>query len=298
MRKLISFAALGLICLPAWAAVEVFATVPEWGALTREIGGDKVNVYTATTAFQDPHRIDARPSLLARARRAQLVVANGAELETGWLPVVLRESGNALIQPGRDGYFEAAAQVVRLDVPSVLDRAQGDVHAAGNPHVHLDPRNVLKVGQALAQRLARVDPDNAGIYQANLAAFSGRWQAAIGRWETAAAPLRGVAVVVHHQSFAYLTHWLGMQEVGALEPKPGIEPSSGQLTALLQSQQTRPARLVLRTAYQQDGPSNWFAAKAGIPALMLPFTVGGSAQAKDLFGLFDDSIDRLLKGLR
>lgn len=298
MRRLLILFWLGLAALPAAAAVEVLATVPEWGALARELGGDRVRVFTATTALQDPHRIDARPSLLARARLARLVVANGAELETGWLPVVLRESGNALIQPGRDGYFEAAALVERLDVPHLVDRAQGDVHAAGNPHVHLDPRNVLKVAGGLGERLARIDPDNAAFYQARLAAFTSRWQAAMARWEKAAAPLRGVPVVVHHQSFAYLSRWLGMEELGALEPKPGVEPSSGQLAALLQRQRERPARMVLRTAYQQAAASEWFAGRAGIPAVLLPFTVGGSSAAGDLFGLFDDSIERLLQALR
>ena len=206
----------------AHAELRVFATVPEWAALAREIGGDKLKVYSATTAFQDPHRIEAKPSLLAQARQANLVIAAGADLEVGWLPLVLRDSGNAAIQPGRPGYFEAAAFVNRLDVPTVVDRAHGDVHAAGNPHTHLDPRNVQKVGEALATRLAEIDPPNAAAYQANLKAFSSKWQAAITRWEKEADPLKGVGVLVHHASLTYLTRWLGIKEVGMLEPKPGI----------------------------------------------------------------------------
>lgn len=298
MRKLFLATLLGLATLPAMADLQVFATVPEWGALVQEIGGDKVKVYTATNALQDPHRIDARPSLLARARQAQLVVAVGADLEVGWLPLVLRDSGNAAIQPGRPGYFEAAALVKRLDVPATLDRAHGDVHAAGNPHVHLDPRNVLQVGEALAARMAELDAPNAAAYQAGFKAFAGKWQLAMSRWEKEAAPLRGVPVLVHHASFVYLLNWLGMKELGTLEPKPGIEPTSGQLTSLLARQQSAPARMVLRAAYNPDGPSRWMTDKAGIPAIMLPYTVGGTAEAKDLFGLFDDSLQRLLKGGR
>ena len=282
----------------AHAELRVFATVPEWAALAKEIGGDKLKVYSATTAFQDPHRIEAKPSLLAQARQANLVVAAGADLEVGWLPLVLRDSGNAAIQPGRPGYFEAAAFVNRLDVPTVVDRAHGDVHAAGNPHTHLDPRNVLKVGEALAVRLAEIDPPNAGVYQANLKAFAGKWQAAMARWEKEGASLKGVGVLVHHASFTYLTRWLGIKEVGTLEPKPGIEPSSGHLTALLAQQQAAPARMVLRTAYNRDGPSQWIAGKTGIPAVLLPYTVGGTPEAKDLFGLFDDTLQRLLKAAR
>ncbi|PKO92885.1 MAG: zinc ABC transporter substrate-binding protein [Betaproteobacteria bacterium HGW-Betaproteobacteria-10] len=295
---LFASALFGLSAMPAFAALNVFATVPEWGALAKEIGGAQVTVYTATTAFQDPHRIEARPSLLVQARRAQLLIAAGADLEIGWLPLVIRDSGNSAIQPGRPGYFAAADYVNRLDVPTVIDRAHGDVHAAGNPHTHLDPRNVLKVGEALAARMAELDTANATLYQAGFKTFAAKWQAAMLRWEKEAAPLRGVSVLVHHASFVYLTHWLGMKETGSLEPKPGVEPSSGHLTELLTKQQATPAKMVLRTAYNQDGPSQWMANKAGIPAVLLPYTVGGSAAAKDLFSLFDDTLQRLLKDLR
>ena len=183
-------------------------------------------------------------------------------------------------------------------MPTVLDRAHGDVHAAGNPHTHLDPRNVLKVGEALAQRMAELDAANAAVYQSGFKTFAGKWQVAMARWEKEAAPLRGVPVLVHHSSFVYLTHWLGIKEVGSLEPKPGIEPTSGHLSALLAKQQTTPAKMVLRAAYNQDGPSQWIAAKTGMPAVLLPYTVGGTAEAKDLFTLFDDTLQRLLKGLR
>lgn len=288
----------GLTATFVQADLKVFATVPEWGALAQEIGGSKVKVYNATNAFQDPHRIEAKPSLLAQARQANLLIAAGADLEIGWLPLVLRDSGNATIQPGRPGYLEAAGLVNRLEVPTTLDRANGDVHAAGNPHIHLDPRNVLKVGEALAARMAELDVPNAATYQAGYQAFAGKWQAAMARWQKDAAPLKGVPVLVHHASFAYLLNWLGMTEVGALEPKPGIEPTSGHLSNLLARQQTLPARMVLRAAYQQEGPSQWIAGKTGLPAVLLPYTVGGTPEAKDLFGLFDDTVQRLSKALR
>ncbi|MDP3139429.1 MAG: zinc ABC transporter substrate-binding protein, partial [Burkholderiaceae bacterium] len=194
MKKQISILLLALASLPASANLNVFATVPEWGALAKEIGGEQVTVYTATSAFQDPHRIEAKPSLLAQARRAQLVVAAGADLEIGWLPLVVRDSGNSAIQTGRPGYFAAADYVNRLDVPTELDRAHGDVHAAGNPHTHLDPRNMLQVGEALAQRMAELDVANAAVYLNGFKTFAGKWQVAMARWEKEAVPLRGVAV--------------------------------------------------------------------------------------------------------
>lgn len=298
MKRLVFALFLASTAALARADLAVFATVPEWGALAREIGGGKVSLYVATTALQDPHRIEARPSLLAQARRADLVVATGADLEAGWLPLVVRDSGNRGIQPGRPGFFEAASFASLLDIPRVVDRSHGDVHAAGNPHLHLDPRNVLKVGAALAERMAELDPSSAAAYREGFKAFAARWQAAIPRWEQAAAPLRGVPVLSHHGSFLYLISWLGMKDAGTLEPKPGIEPTRGHLSALVDAQRVAPARMVLRTPYNQEAPSRWVAEKAGIRPVLLPYTVGGTPEATDLFALFDDTVQRLLAGSR
>ena len=293
MKRLLFTLALWLP-LAAHAALNVFACEPEWGALAREIGGDAVKVYTATTALQDPHRIEPRPSLIAQMRRADLVVCTGADLEAAWLPVLLREAGNARVQPGRPGHFEAARFVALRDRPARLDRAQGDVHAAGNPHLHTDPRNIARVGAALATRMAELDPAGAAAYQARWSAFSARWDAAIADWQARAAPLKGMPVAVQHPSFSYLIAWLGMVEVATLEPRPGVEPSVGHLAQVAARLQSTPARAVLRAAYQSPRPADWLAARAGIPALALPYTVGGSARAGDLFGLFDDTLDQLL----
>jgi zinc/manganese transport system substrate-binding protein len=283
--------------IPA-AALNVFATVPEWGALVTELGGDKVNVYTATNALQDPHHVEAKPSLIARARSADLIVATGAELEIGWLPLVLQQAGNPKVQPGQPGYFEAAPLVALLDKPTRLDRAEGDVHAAGDPHIQTDPRNIARVAGPLAAKLAEVDPGNAAYYQARYKGFAERWDAAIARWEKEAAPLRGVSVLVQHKAFTYLIAWLGLKEIAALEPKPGIEPTTAHLSEVLALIQRQPVGMVLRAAYQNDRASQWIAERAKIRAVALPFTVGGDEAAKDLFGLFDDTIERLLKGVQ
>jgi zinc/manganese transport system substrate-binding protein len=297
MRTLM-FLLVALLTLPAHAGLKVFATVPEWGALAKEIGGDKVEVFTATNGLQDPHHVQARPSLIAKARSADLVVATGAELEVGWLPVVQRESGNPRVQPGQPGYFEAAAAVRMLDVPSRLDRAEGDVHAAGNPHIQTDPRNILKVGAALAERMASLDAGNATTYRDGYAAFAGKWRAALARWEKDAAPLRGLPVVVQHKSWTYLIDWLGMKEVAALEPKPGVEPSAAHLGRLVEQAAASRPRLVLRAAYNNPRPAEWYSAQAKVPVAVLPFTVGGNEAARDLFGLFDDTVRRLTEALR
>ena len=282
---------------PAQAALRIFACEPEWGALAQELGGKRVEVSVATSAMQDPHQIQARPSLIARARNADLVVCTGAELEIAWLPLLLQQFGNARVQPGQAGNFAAADAVRKLDLPTRLDRSQGDVHAAGNPHVQTDPRVIALVANALGARLQQIDPANAADYASALADFSQRWQVALQRWTAQAAPLRGVAVVSQHKAFVYLYDWLGLKEVAVLEPKPGVEPSASHLQALLAGLKAAPARMVLYAAYQDARPSDWLSKNAGISAVRLPFTVGGSEAAKDLFGLFDDTLSRLLAAL-
>jgi zinc/manganese transport system substrate-binding protein len=283
-----------LVSSVAGAAVRVLATTPEWGALTTELGGDKVSVYTATTAFQDVHRVEAKPSLVARARNADLVVAAGAELEVGWLPVLLQESGNSKIQPGNPGYFEANKQLRLLEVPTAVDRSMGDVHPLGNPHAHLDARNIGIVAKALAARLAAIDAGNAAFYEARGADFQVRWQAAVARWEAQAAPLKGVPVVVIHRDQVYLMHWLGLREVAAIEPKPGVPPSSGYLASLVAKLGSDAPKVILRNAYNDGRAAEWLSGRVHAPIVVLPYTVGGNAAAKDLFGLFDDTIKQLL----
>jgi zinc/manganese transport system substrate-binding protein len=285
-----------IACLatPAHAALRVLACEPEWGALVQELGGALVDVSVATTALQDPHQIQARPSLIARARNADLLVCTGAELEIGWLPVLLQQSGNARLQPGQPAHFMAADVVPKLEVPAQLDRAQGDVHAAGNPHIQTDPRNIALVASALGARLQQLDAANAATYRARTQDFAQRWQQAMQRWSAQAAPLKGMAVASQHKAFGYLYNWLALVEVAVLEPKPGVEPSVAHLQQVLATLKVRPARMVLYAAYQDARPSTWLQQNAGVPAVKLPFTVGGSERAQDLFGLFDDTLQRLL----
>jgi zinc/manganese transport system substrate-binding protein len=278
----------------AHATVRILATTADWGALSKELGGDKVDVYTATNALQDVHRVDAKPSLVARARNANLVVANGAELEVGWLPVLLQESGNPKVQPGTPGYFEATAQLKLIEVPSALDRAMGDIHPQGNPHVQLDPRNVAVVAKALTARLAAIDPANAAYYEGRDSDFQGKWQAAIVRWEAEAAPLKGVPVVVMHKDQSYLCRWLGLKQLAAIEPKPGVPPSAGYLAELVRTLSATPPRMILRNAYNDPKAANWLSERVHAPVVTMPFSVGGTPGASDLYGLFDDSIKQLL----
>ena len=286
--------AIAAAALPAAAALNVFACEPEWGALAQELGGDKVSVFNATTSLQDPHRIEARPSLIARIRSADLVICSGSELEIGWLPLLLTQSGNPKIQLGEIGNLEASQFVVRLEIPKVIDRALGDIHPSGNPHIHLDPRNIAKVGEVVSERLARLDPANAGVYQARATSFQQRWQAAMQRWEQEASRLKGMPIVVYHKDMSYFINWAAMREAGSLEPKPGLQPTPVHLAELVEHMKRDPAKAVVYSSYNSPGAAEFLSQRANIPAVQLPFTVGGTDKAKDLFGLFDDTIARLL----
>ena len=301
MNKWIAVASVSLAWLlsqPALAEIKILACEPEWASLAQEIAGDKATVYSATTALQDPHRIEARPSLIARARNADLAVCSGSELEVGWMPLLLSQSGNSRIQPGTPGLLEVSQFVMRLEIPKALDRSLGDIHPAGNPHVHLDPRNIARIAEVLRDRLIQIDAANADTYKSRTAAFLARWREAIARWETQAAPLRGMTVVAYHKDMSYLNGWLGIREVGSLEPKPGIPPSTAHLAELVTSMQREPAKVIVYSAYSNPQAAEFLSTRTKIPAVMLPFTVGGSDRAKDLFGLFDDTLARLLAVLK
>jgi zinc/manganese transport system substrate-binding protein len=287
-----------VLSLPAAAALNVFTCEPEWASLAQELGGERVAVYSATTALQDPHRIEARPSLIARIRSAQLVVCSGSELEVGWLPLLLTQSGNDRIQPGSPGFIEASQYVVKLEVPKVIDRSLGDIHPGGNPHVHLDPRNIAKVAEVITERMARIDAANAAEYKSRATAFQQRWKTAMQRWQQQAAPLKGVAIVVYHQDLSYFIHWAEMREAGTLEPKPGIPPTPAHLAELVDQMKQDPAKVIVYSPYNNPRAAQFLSERTGIPVAPLPFTVGGDDQARDLFGLFDDTIGRLLAVLK
>ncbi|WP_410351428.1 metal ABC transporter substrate-binding protein [Thiohalophilus sp.] len=300
VRHLLSIGLIALLWAPAaqaGATLNVLACEPEWAALVQAIGKEHVEVKSATTAFQNPHHIQARPSLIARARNADLVVCTGAELEVGWLPLLLRQSGNARIQRDKPGYFMASEQVELIEQLEKVDRSMGDIHAGGNPHVHLDPYRLLQIARQLGERMKQIDPVNARDYQANLESFASQWQTAIERWETKARPLKDIKVVVQHRSWSYLFTWLEMEVVADLEPKPGLPPTSGHLAGLLDVIQAEQPRFIVLTTYQSDRGASWLSRRTQLPVITLPYTVGGHEQATDLFGLYETTLDMLLKAI-
>jgi zinc/manganese transport system substrate-binding protein len=275
------------------AAVSVFACEPEWASLTKAIGGAHVRVVSATHARQNPHYIRARPSLIAAIRRAELLVCSGASLEAGWLPVLLKRASSEL-QPGGVGYLMATDHVAVLETPTTVDRSMGDVHPEGNPHVHLNPNNLIQIGRRIKEQLQKIDPDNKAVYAKRYADFERQWAVAIQRWTVQAAPLRGQTVIVHHKSLSYLLDWLGINTLASLEPVPGLPPTASHLNTVLKDSSRQPVLAILRTPYDPSDASEWMASKTRIPSVVVPYTVGGSDQSTDLKALFNHTIELLL----
>nr|WP_260679317.1 zinc ABC transporter substrate-binding protein [Thalassomonas sp. M1454] len=284
-----------IITLPAKAELNVFACEPEYAALTQELAGDKVTIYSATTAQQDPHFIQARPSLIAKMRRADLVVCAGADLEIGWLPMLQMKSNNRDVQSADKGLFYASDHVQNLDIPVSVDRSMGDVHSLGNPHVHLDPTRITQLAKALSNKLSQLDSENSAIYQSKLTDFLTRWQQATTQWQGQAQELKGTKVIAYHSSFRYLFEFLGMQQVGDLEPKPGLPPTTSHLMTVLDIVEKQQVKLVVYTGYQDEKAAHWLQDKTDINSVQLPYTVGGNEQATDLFSMMSQHI-ALIKG--
>lgn len=295
MKNIILVTILLFVPLLSKADLNIFACEPEWAALAQELGGNKVKTSSATNALQDPHYIQARPSLISKVGRADLIVCSGAQLEIGWLPMLLQKGNNPDVLPGSAGFLEASMYVKRLDIAANSDRSQGDVHPQGNPHIQTNPHNILLVAKAMTERMAQLDPGHANDYRQRLLDFSHDWSNAIVAWEKRAADLRGKRVIAHHKSWIYLEDWLGLEEVATLEPVSGIPPTARHLAYLLERfGDNDGADLIIRAPFQSSKASKWLSERTGIPAVLLPLTVGGTDQASDLYKWFDDMLNRLL----
>jgi len=293
MKSLFTFLLFLALSTQAQGKVNIFACEPEWASLAEEIAGGYAQVYSATTAAQDPHHIEARPSLIAKVRRADLIFCSGAELEQGWLPLLLRSAGNSKVMPGQPGYLEAALQVQRLGIPDTTLLAVGDLHSQGNPHVHLDPNRLLKVAGVLVQRLSRIDPEHATSYQENQLEFSHKLHLQMTETQPIVEMLKGKKVVVYHDNWRYLWDWLGINQVATIESTPGLPPSSGDLKKLIQRLQNQPVDMIVISTYQNERAAKWLAEKLNKPLIKLPYTVGGDEHATDLTSLYQQTLKLL-----
>ena len=288
------FAMGGLLCAaPSFAKTHVFACEPEWAALVDHIGGDDVKSYAATHAMQDPHHIRARPSLLAKMRKSDMVICSGAALEIGWLPILQQKAGKASTRPDGAFYIEAAQHIPVLNKQNRVDRSMGDVHPQGNPHVHLNPHHIATMAAVVNEKLQQLDAKNAVAIQARYTQFITAWHAAIAVWEQRAATFHGKHIIIHHASWMYLSEWLGLTETAMLEPVPGLPPTAKHLHDVVHHDDISHVSAIIRTPYDPEDASLWLSEKTGIPAIVLPYTVGGDDNVTDLFSLFDVTLTRL-----
>ena len=288
-----ALATLLLAAAPAVQALEVFACEPEWAALVRELAPD-ARITSATHARQDPHHVEARPALISALRRADLAVCTGASLEVGWLPVLQQRAANARVQPGQLGLFFASDSVILEDIPATVDRSQGDIHAEGNPHFHLDPERLIAIARDLADQIALVEPAGADAVRRRYAAWEADWRQRMAGWKARAQPVAGRTVVAQHGSFLYLLRWMGLRQIADLEPKPGLPPTIGHLQRVLQAVRAEPPIAVLQTQFQDPQAGRWLTERLPVPLLVLPSTVTDDGPTATLAGLFDHLIEALV----
>ena len=292
--------ALPLLLMPstAWAGVKVTTTVPDLAALVREIGGQHAEVSSLSLPTQDPHWVDARPNLALQINRADLLVAVGAELEVGWLPVLQTSARNPKVQRGSRGFLECSEAVELLDKPKgPIDRSMGDIHSSGSPHYLVDPRAAKICARAIAERLAEIDSDHGDAYRQNYAAFAERLDERRKSWEKRMAPFRGTAIVAYHKSWSYLSNWLDLRMVEHLEPKPGISPSPSHVVRVIRVARSEKVRLLIQESYFPTKTGELVASKIGARVLALPAGTdvrGGQTYIEHM----EDIVSQLERALR
>ena len=276
------------LALPARAAVKVVSSIAALGSLAREVGGDRVSVEALSKGYQDPHFVEAKPSLMLVLNRADLLLHVGLELEIGWLPVLVQGSRNPRIQAGEPGNLDCSQAIPVLDAPQTkVDRSMGDIHPGGNPHYWLPPDSAKALARLIAGRLGQLDPEGKPSYQANLKAFEARVAAKEKEWAELIGKLKGTKVATYHKSWTYVSKWLGLEEVGYVEPKPGITPDPAHLARLIGQMKKAGSRLLLVESYYNRGTARLVAEKAGATLLTLPTDVGATPEIKSWFDLVD-----------
>ncbi|MNK47775.1 Manganese ABC transporter substrate-binding lipoprotein precursor [compost metagenome] len=267
------FVAVALIPTLAEAKVRVVATLPTLASIVREVGGNEVEVTSLAYPTQDAHFVDARPHLVLQLNKADLLVINGSDLEVGWLPVLLTGARNGRIQPGGAGYLDASTLVTLKEIPhGKVDRSQGDIHPGGNPHYLTDPRNGGKVALGIAQKLGAIDPANRGDYLKRAKALDSKAVALAERERKRFLAIPAVRrhVVTYHQSWVYFLDWLGLEEIGTIEPKPGIPPDPPHIARLLTHMRKVHTDAIIQEAYYSSRSSKLLAEKTGVPLVVLP----------------------------
>ena len=281
---------------PAQAAdtIKVVSSISLLGSLAQEVGGDRVDVQPLSKGYQDPHFVEPKPSLMLQLNRADLLLHVGLELEIGWLPPLLLGARNPKIQNGEPGNLDCSATIPLLDIPTTkVDRAMGDIHPGGNPHYWLPPKNARLIARAIAARLSQLDPDGKDAYAQRLAAFEARVSAKEQEWAPLIAKIRGKKIATYHKSWTYVADWLGLTEVGYVEPKPGIPPDPSHLVQLIGVMKREGASLLLMESFYNKTTAQLVADKSGARLAVLETDVDGRPELKSWFDVADALVHAL-----
>ncbi len=290
---------LSLIMLSATAvrakSLRVIVSYPYMASIVEQIGRDRLKVDYLARGDYDPHTIVPKPSFIAKVRRADLLVINGAQLEIGWVPPLIKQANNPAVNPGTEGFLELSRHVDLIDVPTSVSRSQGDVHPDGNPHFYLDPHNIPPVARAIADRLAKLDHRNASYFRGNCNDFIAKFNAKTKEWDSQLQKCRGMEVIEYHKNFDYLLHRCNMRLVGTVEPLPGIPPTSKHVNKLESVISASKVKFIIHDVYHPDDASRHLSQKHGIKLVVLPHDVGAVPEAGDIFKLYDEIVRRLSK---
>jgi len=298
MKKLTLIAAAFVALLTAaQAKLIVVATLPDYGAVARDIGGDKVDVTVMAKPTEDPHFVDAKPSHIVTLNRADVLIEGGAELELGWMPPLLESARNARIAAGTPGRIVASQGVKMLEVPTSFDRAKGDVHSLGNPHFMIDPVSVKIIAAQMADHFSQVDPSSAALYKANLAKFNAKLDIKFAEWQKKLEPFKGAKIVTYHKDFVYLAERFNLDIVEELEPKPGIAPSPAHLAKVIETMKAQSAHVILVQPYQNRKTAETVARQTGATVLDVPQQPGARKDTQTYFDMMDFLVTTLAAGL-
>ena len=290
----------GLLAVSATGAakLKVVTTIPDLADMTRQIGGDQVDVTSLATGVEDIHAVPMKPSFAVRLNRADAVVLLGLEAEHAFLPALLEAARNPKILRDAPGYIDCSVYVTPLEVPTRIDRALGDQHPMGNPHYNADPVMAKDAARAIADGLSRLRPEHEADFKKNLAAFEEKLDAAIARWEREAAPLRGKKFVSYHPDLIYFAERFGMEPVGTIEIRAGVDPTPGHIADLEERMRREKVDLVVRELHYPAGLAETVARVTGAKLVELPVMVGGVPEAKDYISFIDYDLQTMLKAVK
>jgi len=304
MRNLIYTATVAVLTLAlapgnAQAALKVVTTTQDLESITKEVGGDKVEVESLAKGYQDPHFVEPKPSFILKLHSADLLIAVGRELEIGWLPPLVNQSRNARIQPNGDRYLDASLTARILEIPTgQITRAMGDVHPAGNPHYWLSPDNGRRIAQAIQQKLSSISPGDAAYFASRYADFDKRLAEAEKRWAAAMAPYKGLKIVTYHRSWPNFTDVFGLEVMGYVEPKPGIPPSPSHTLELIEEMKRQQVKVIVIEPYFDSKTPNAIGRETGAKVVVLAPSVGGAKEVTDYFKLFDYNVSTLVSAIK